>query len=79
MVKCKGGKNGHSREYKRFTSHALGFSISFQMKSWMGEYRQGAKKIILCSWSDVNIDKNKWILTIALRTNDDHHETKMPD
>lgn len=69
------GKIGHYSEYKRFTFHALGFSIAFLMQSWTGEYRQ-EKKIILCPWSDVNIDKNKWNVTIDL-CKDEGHMTKM--
>jgi len=34
------GKIGHYSEYKRFTFHALGFSIAFLMRSWTGEHRQ---------------------------------------
>lgn len=69
------GKIGHYSEYKRFTFHALGFSIAFLMQSWTGEYRQ-EKEIILCPWSDVNIDKNKWNITID-SCKDEGHMTKM--
>lgn len=71
------GKIGHYSEYKRFTFHALGFWIAFLMQSWTGEYRQG-KKIILCPWSDVNIDKNKWNVTID-PCKDEGHMTKMSE
>lgn len=45
------------------------------MQSWTGEYRQ-EKEIILCPWSDVNIDKNKWNVTID-SCKDEGHMTKM--